>query len=91
MSETPTHWHGLRKAETGVTFEQAAAEIAHKIGLPFTAGDLEQFLVEKMGVKVEEKIDPETGDVVRVPVLPLPPGLEDWFCAIPVDEEPRRI
>ena len=83
MTETPTHWHGLRKLETGVTLEQVAAEIAHEIGLPFTAEQVEHFLVEKMGVKFEEKIDPATGEVVRLPVPP--PGLEDWFGAVPVD------
>ena len=88
MAETPTHWHGLKKAETGITFEQVAAEIAHEIGRPFTVEQLEQYLVEKMGLKFEEKIDPETGDVVRVPVPP--PGMEDWFCAAPA-EAPQKI
>jgi hypothetical protein len=41
-----------------------------------------------MGVKFEEKIDPETGEVVRVPVPP--PGMEDWFCALP-DDAPRKL
>jgi hypothetical protein len=56
--------------------------------LPFTVEHLEQFLVEKMGVKFEEKIDPEIGEVVRVPVPP--PGMEDWFCALP-DDAPRKL
>jgi len=89
MTETTTHWHGLKKAETGVTPEQVAKEIARMTGLPFTVADLEQFLVEKLDVRFELRHDPKTGEVVRVPVPP--PGLKDWFCAVPVDEAPRKI
>jgi hypothetical protein len=89
MAETSEYWNGLKKAEAGVTPEQVAERIAQMTGLPFTVEHLEQFLVEKMGVKFEEKIDPETGEVVRVPVPP--PGMEDWLCAVPVNEAPREI
>jgi hypothetical protein len=32
MTETPPHWHGLKKAETGFTPEQVAEEISRQIG-----------------------------------------------------------
>jgi hypothetical protein len=87
-AETPTHWNGLKIAETGTTPEQTAEMLAQATGLPITVADLEQYLVEEMGVKFEEKLDPATGEVVRVPVPP--PGLEDWFCAVPVGEAPQK-
>jgi hypothetical protein len=88
MAENPTPWDGL-EAETGATPEQAAEEIARMTGLPITVADLEQFVVEKLGVRFELRHDPDAGKVVRVPVPP--PGLEDWFCAVPVDEAPQKI
>jgi hypothetical protein len=81
MAETPTHWHGLKKAETGITPEQVAEQIAQEIGRPFTVKDLERFMAEKMGVEFVAKYDVATNEVVHVPVPP--PGMENFFCAAP--------